>query len=86
MVSMGLEERKMKRKRELEERREENEKSEKNGDGSPDSLEIKKRRKEGFELDEEEMRKIAMEEREKMMKKIEREKVCFLSMLYLQAC
>ncbi|EZF29950.1 hypothetical protein H109_04082 [Trichophyton interdigitale MR816] len=74
MVSMGLEERKMKRKRELEERREENEKSEKNGDGSPDSLEIKKRRKEGFELDEEEMRKIAMEEREKMMKKIEREK------------
>ncbi|EZG04639.1 hypothetical protein H106_05533 [Trichophyton rubrum CBS 735.88] len=74
MVSMGLEERKMKRKRELEERRQENEKSEKDGDGSPGNLEIKKRRKEGFELDEEEMRKIAMEEREKMMKKIEREK------------
>lgn len=86
MVSMGLEERKMKRKRELEERREDNGKAEKNGDGSPGSLEIKKRRKEGFELDEEEMRKIAMEEREKMMKKIEREKVCLMSMPHLQAC
>lgn len=75
MVSMGLEEKKMKRKRELEENGGGRDKAERNGDASIESMELKKRRKEGFELDEEGMRKIAMEEREKMMKRIEKEKV-----------
>ncbi|KAF3480425.1 uncharacterized protein GIQ15_05772 [Arthroderma uncinatum] len=73
MVSMGLEE-KMKRKRELEGGTGGSDKTKKNGDDTAESREAKKRRKEGFELDEEGMRKIAMEEREKMMKKIEKEK------------
>ncbi|OJD16765.1 hypothetical protein AJ78_03103 [Emergomyces pasteurianus Ep9510] len=65
MVSMGLEQ----RKRKLDAERDWGG----GGDGSPNGELARKRRK-GFELDEETMRNIAQEEREKVRREIEREK------------
>ncbi|KAG5297829.1 RING finger domain-containing protein [Histoplasma ohiense] len=65
LVSMGLEERK---------RRLDIDKDRGGEDGSPNGEAARKRRK-GFELDEKTMRNIAQEEREKIRKEIERERV-----------
>ncbi|ODH38928.1 hypothetical protein ACO22_02090 [Paracoccidioides brasiliensis] len=64
MVSMGLEERKRKLDSD----------AGGGGDASPNGELARKRRK-GFELDEKTMRNIAQEEREKIRKKIERERI-----------
>lgn len=68
MVSTGLEERKRKRDTE-------NQEDERQGNNNANSDDVLRKRRKGFELDEEEMRRIAKEERDKIRKKIEKERV-----------
>jgi nitric oxide synthase-interacting protein len=77
MVTMGLEGRKRKQPGdESNNERNNNAMNDNKGDGSPGNGEAAKKRKREFSLNEEEMHRVAREERDRIMREMESEKVC----------